>query len=135
MRASMEEMMEKINDIVVKGLGGRESVSAFCVLAKRQASDVLIDHCVMFGDTDVMLNSIITETSRVISGMCKTEASLKLTLDLFTNGVYAAAAQLFREWRNVPDEPTRFRDPEQELADRIARSRKEGTENGTEHKD
>lgn len=126
MRASMEEMMEKINDIVVEGLGGRESVSAFCVLAKRQASDVLIDHCVMFGDTDVMLNSIITESARIIAQMCKDEISLNRTLAAFSGGIHMVAKQLYREQHSIPGVPARpAPDPEMELADRIARSQME----------
>lgn len=122
----MEELIQKINEIVTEKINAEMGESAFCLLTKRHATGAMHNYFLRHGDANVMLNAIIAESARIIAQMCKDEISLNRMLAAFSGGIHMAAKQLYREQHNIPGVPARpVPDPEMELADRIARSQRE----------
>ena len=136
----MNELMEKIQALMVETFRGQEQVSAFCVVAKKIAPRMSNGQCVIYGDSNLMLNSIITEVARILAAMSKDEDALNRALAGFSGGLHRAATmmyrreQIYRREHEIFVTPEMLMDFENDLRDRILKS-KWGEEHGPEHKD
>ena len=130
----MNELMEKIQALMAETFRGQEQVSAFCVVAKKIAPRMSNGQCVIYGDSNLMLNSIITEVARILAAMSKDEDALNRALAGFSGGLHRAATMMYRREHEKFVTPEMLMDFENDLRDRILKS-KWGEEHGPEHKD
>ena len=130
----MNELMEKIQALMAETFRGQEQVSAFCVVAKKIAPRMSNGQCVIYGDSNLMLNSIITEVARILAAMSKDEDALNRALAGFSSGLHQAATMMYRREHKISVTPEMLMEFENDLRDRILKS-KWGEEHGPEHKD